>query len=276
MSLIKLSMKTAIVGAVVGAAGLLCFGSDLASYVKTGSRMVRGAVSDAVPIQVELQRARDAVEDLLPEIHANVRLIAQEEVEIEGLKASIDRGEASLADQRTKIAKLRDALTSREASFTFGNLKFSREAVKADLARRFEKVRNGDIVLNGKRHLLERRQQSLSAATRCLEEMRAARLDLQEQVEALESQHRLVQAAATHSTLKVDRSKTNDARRIITQIKKRLDVAERLLEKEQIFVESIPVNGIDETDLVSQVDEYLHGQKEDGTLSSDTLSAAVN
>jgi len=274
MSLMKWSLKTAVAVGVVGALGLFVFGSDLVSYVKTGSNMVRSTISEAVPIEVELQRARGVVEDMIPEIHANIKLIAQEEVEIDTLEAEIERGGEALADQRSKIRRLRDGLGTEQVSFTFGRHTFSREQVQADLARRFEKVRNSEMVFAGKKRLLERRQQSLEAASRKLEEIRAAKLDLQAQIEALESQHRLVQAASAHSALNIDNSKANAARRIIVQIKKRLDVAERLLEKEQIFVDSIPVDSVVEADLLEQVDEYLAGTKGSEGLVSNTADDA--
>ena len=77
----------------IGALGLtaaVVFGRDAFSYVTSSTRSVRTAVKDAVPIEFQLRRARDLVDDIIPEMHANIRLIAQQEVEIDALKRDIE------------------------------------------------------------------------------------------------------------------------------------------------------------------------------------------
>lgn len=66
--------------------GGLLFGSDLSSYIRSGAKMTQEKVKDAVPIEFELRRAQDLLEEILPEIHANIELISKEEVEIAALK----------------------------------------------------------------------------------------------------------------------------------------------------------------------------------------------
>ena len=60
--------------------GGLMFGSDLGSYISSSARSVRESVKDSVPTEFELQRARDLLEQIVPEMHANIRLIAQVKV----------------------------------------------------------------------------------------------------------------------------------------------------------------------------------------------------
>ena len=71
--LIKLGMLSAV-GLTI--AGGLVFGRELYSYVSSSARSVRTAVKDAVPVDFELRRARDLVDDIIPEMHACVRMIA--------------------------------------------------------------------------------------------------------------------------------------------------------------------------------------------------------
>jgi hypothetical protein len=85
-------MKYTVLGA--GGAllvGGLLFGGDVFSYIRSSARTVRTAVKDAVPLEFELKRAKDLLDDIIPEMHANVRLIAQEEVEIANLKTDMRR-----------------------------------------------------------------------------------------------------------------------------------------------------------------------------------------
>jgi len=255
---------------LIGTAGFcllggLFFGKDLASYVRSSARSMRTVVKDSVPIEFELRRARDLLEDIIPEMRANIQLIAQEEVEVAALKAQITRGEESLGEERERIQKLRASLERPQAHYCFGGREYSRTDVKADLAGRFERFKESELVLASKERLLTSRENSLNAAMQLLEKTRSEKRILENKIEALASQYRLVKASAVGSKIEVDNSKLAQTEKLITQIQKRLDVAERVLAHESRFVESIPVDSVVEEDLVAQVDEYFEERDSEGS-----------
>ena len=90
-----------------------------------------------------------------------------------------------------------------------------------------------------------------------LDKTRAQKRTLGAKIEGLESQWRLLKASAVGSHIQVDDSKLAKTQKLIDQIKKRLDVAERVLAHESRFIQSIPVDTITEKDLLSQVDDYF-------------------
>jgi hypothetical protein len=237
--------------------GGFLFGRDLCSYVSTGTSAVQTAVRDSVPIEFELRRARDLVEEILPEMHANIRLIAQQEVEIENLRTDIKRSETSLADEKTRLVALRDALDRPTAAFTIGGIQYSRDQVKEELARRLELSQEADTVLAGKKRLLDNRTRSLAAAVQALNRTRQQKDMLQAQIASLESQHRLVVASSNNTTLQIDNSKLAQSQRLIGQIREKLDVAERVLAHESKFVEPINVQVVDEGELKQKTDDFL-------------------
>ncbi|MBI4578717.1 MAG: hypothetical protein HY718_03390 [Planctomycetes bacterium] len=246
----------------VGVAGLalvggLLFGTDAISYLRSSAHSVQVAVKDAVPIEFELKRARDMLDEIIPEMHANVRLIAQEEVEVAGLKADIEQGTTALAAERTRVAKLRDMLTVQQVSYVVGGQSYSREQVKDELARQFDRFKEAEMVMAGKRRLLETREKSLQGAIAVLDRTRAQKTRLEDQIESLAGQYRLVKAASVGSTVNIDNSKLAQTERLISEVKKRLDVAERVLAHEARFVQPMTIDPVNEADLVSQVDEYL-------------------
>jgi hypothetical protein len=127
-------LKILVIGGVVFIlAGGLFFGKDLISYAYSSAKSVRTAVKNSVPVEFELTRARDLLDRIIPEMHANIRLIAQEEVEIAALKADIERNSDNLAEEKQKIAKLRNALDVEQASYSFGDHKYTRADLKLDL-----------------------------------------------------------------------------------------------------------------------------------------------
>lgn len=252
------TVKYGVVAALgVVAVGGLLLGREAASYVSSSARSVRTAVKDAVPIEFELQRARDLLDDIIPEMQANIRLIATEEVEIANLQEDVERSKHSLDTQRTRLAQLRKSLETDRVVHTAGGVPRDRRARMENLAQHFDRYKEAEIVLAGKERLLETRQRSLHSAMEVLERTRSQKSHLEEQILALESQHRLVQAASMGSGVKVDASKLAQTEQLIKRIKNRLDVAERVLAHEARFVDPTPYAPVDETDLLSAVDEYL-------------------
>ncbi len=256
---VKRGVITAVGLSLVG--GVL-LGKDVVSYVRSSAKSVRVAVKDSVPIEFELRRARDLLEDIIPEMHANIRLIAQEEVEVASLKADISSTEQSLAEEQARIVKLRGTLEKPQTTYSFAGRNYSRSYVKDDLARRFEHFRECELVLASKHKLLQTRENSLHAATQLLEKTRGRKRLLEDKIEELASRHKLVKAAAVGSKIQVDNSKLAQTEKLIAQIKKRLDVAERVLAHESTFVQAIDVDAIAEQDLLTQVDDYFDAKQQ--------------
>ncbi|HPC96022.1 MAG TPA: hypothetical protein PLU87_13835 [Sedimentisphaerales bacterium] len=256
----------------LGLAGGLLFGKDIVSYARSSAKGVRTVVKDSVPIEFELRRARDLLEEIIPEMHANIRLIAQEEVEVAALKAEIAKNQESLEDERAKIKTLRGSLETPQVQYCFGGRQYSREDVKADLAARFERIKESELVLASKQRLLASRENSLNAAVQLLEKTRSQKNILENKIETLASQYRIVKAASVGSKVQVDNGKLAQTEKLIAQIQKRLDVAERVLAHESRFVEAIPVDTVLEADLVAQVDEYF--QQHEGPVEADSAPVA--
>jgi hypothetical protein len=252
-------VKWGVMGTVgLGLLGGMLFGRDILSYAKSSAKSVRAAVKDSVPIEFELRRARDLLEGIIPEMQANIRVIATEEVEIAALKAEIAKSRTGLGDEQSKIKTLRVALEQPRAQYAFAGRNYSHDEVKRDLAARFERFKESEVVLASKVKVLDAREKSLDAARQMLEKTAGEKRILESKIEALTGQYRLVKAASTGTAnLQMDNSKLAQTEKLIAQIQKRLDVAERVLAAESKFVEQIPVDTVVESDLVAQVDEYF-------------------
>ncbi|MCY2951159.1 MAG: hypothetical protein NTU53_04175 [Planctomycetota bacterium] len=256
------TVKWVVLGGIgVALAGGAIFGTDLPSYVYSSAKSVRTAVKDSVPVEFELTRARDLLNDIIPEMQANIRLIAQQEVEIASLKQDIGQSQKSLAEEQMRVAKLRDCLATSQVSFSFGHLDYSRDQLREDLARKFDHYKEAEVILTGKQRLLQNREKALMGGMQAIERTRAQKSLLESKIEALQGQYRLVQAASVGSKVTVDNSKLAQTEKVIAQIKKQLDVAERVLAHEARFTESIPVDGINEKDLMMAVDEHFNTGK---------------
>ena len=162
-----------------------------------------------------------------------------------------------MADEKVRVQKLRDSLTVQQVSYTFGGRQFTREQLTDDLSRRFEQFKEAQVVLAGKERLLTTREKSLQSAMTMLDKTKGQKARLEDRIAGLESQYRLIKAAAAGSHIQMDNSKLAQTEKVIEEIKKRLDVSERILAHEAQFTAEIPVDTVNEKDLVQQVDEYF-------------------
>jgi len=237
--------------------GGLVFGRELSSYVCSSARAVQTSVKGNVPIEFQLQRARDLVDDIVPEIQANVKQIATQEVEIESLRHDITQSTQNIAEEKQRIGKLRDCLASKETSFTISNCVYTRDQLKEDLGRRFDFAKEAEVVLTGKKRLLDNREKSLTSAMQALDHARSQKAMLESQIAALEGQNQLVKASSVGTNVAFDNSKLAQSQKLIDDIKKQLDVAERVLAHQSRFVDPIRIDVVSDKDLVSQVDDFL-------------------
>ena len=249
--------------------GLLMFGRELPSYLSSSARGVRSAVQESVPIEFELQRARDLVENMLPEIHAKIRLVAHEEVEVAALSKEVDAASEKLAAEANRLKHLRGRLDEQTVSYNVEGQRVTRTQAVRTLNRRFQQFKESENLLASKRELLDVRKQSLVAARETLEKVRHRKAMIEQKIESLAAQHRILKARSVDQPLVLDEGKIARADKLIAQLQKRIDVANRVLDhaNEWLPLDTDTEAPLDESDLLAQVDRYLQ-------LESDTVEVA--
>jgi chromosome segregation ATPase len=140
-------LKKVLLGTLVaGGVGVLFVGTPLAYYARTAYSTVRDTVKESVPIQIEIKRARQMIEELKPEIASNLRIIAQQEVEVARLTSEVENKQDQLAVARDKIMRLKTDLSEGKEQFVYAGRKFTSTEVKQDLNNRFEQFKTQESV----------------------------------------------------------------------------------------------------------------------------------
>jgi hypothetical protein len=270
---IKLATITVGSAALVGG---FIYETEAGSYVRsTYNSMFRAAKAD-VPVDFQIQRARDLLADTGPEMQKNVRLMAEEEVDIADLRTDIGRTKQSLGDEKTRLQKLRDDLATSQVSFTFGDFTYTRQELAQELSRRLQNYQQGISAESQKEQLLIDRQKALGAAVQAMDIARAQRTTLESEIEGLEGRYRLVQATAAGSGEEIDNSKLAQATQAIGEIRRQLDISDRMLAQEARFSQPMPIDTVNEKDLLSQVDAQLSGHpSQPASLSMDVPDAST-
>ncbi|MES1213139.1 MAG: hypothetical protein ABUL64_00995 [Singulisphaera sp.] len=265
--------KALFAGIGICMVGALFFGRDAFSYFRTTAGRMKDTVRGSVPLDFEIDRARRMVKELVPDIRKNMHVIAKEEVEVEQLRKQITTTELRLDKERTELVRLKNDLGSGQNVYHYAGRSYTATQVKSDLANRFERFKTTDATLASLKDIEQARVRSLAAAREKLEGMLAAKRKLEVDVEHLEARLKMVEAAQTNSDYAFDDSRLSRVKELITDLRTRLDVAERLTSAEGAFHGEIPLSEISSDNLLDEVTEYLHLQKSDQVAETDAPSA---
>lgn len=265
-------------GLVLGGAGLaaltvLFVGTEAGSYCKMAGREVRDMARNAVPVSVEIERARQMVEDLRPEIKKNMYVIAREEVEIKNLETDIARYEGKLEKQRSELATLRDAASSGRATFQFASRTFTVDQVKRDLHHRLAGCKNSEDTVSQLKAVRDAKQETLDAARAKLENSLAQRTTLKAKIENLQAKLQRIEAEQAASEYALDDTQLGRLKELVQDIEARLDVEERMISASGELEGEIPLEDEAPSDIIDQVTVYLDG---DETLDGEQVASATS
>lgn len=271
-------IRKAILGtAAVAVLSTFVFGRDVISYLRTAGSSARAAIKSEVPIEFELQRAREMVGNLVPDIRQCMHVIAEEEVNVEHVSKEITRHETDLQKQKGEILALRADLGQKNQTYQYAGRKYTSHEVQRDLAQRFERFKTAEATLASKRQILQAREKSIVAAREKLEGMLSAKRDLEVQIENIDARLKTIQAAQTASNVQIDDSQLSRAKKLISELNKQLDVSQRMLDAEGNFTGLIPVEASAQVpdDLPVQIDDYF-GPKSKCAQPENKVAEAVS
>jgi hypothetical protein len=249
--------KVLILGGLALLVGFLFFGKSLVSYWHTARAQIHNTVQDNVPLEFQIERARGMVKDLVPEVRKNMLVIAKEEVEVKQLDEQIAQTESRLAKEKEQLLKLKNDLAGGKTTFTYAGRTYTTDQVKADMANRFDRYKTSEATLASLQQMKTARQHSLEAAQQKLEGMLAAKRQLAVEVENLEARLHIVSAAQTTSNYQFDDSQLGQAKELVSDLRTRLEVAERMVNAEKQFQGEIQLEAITPENIVDEVAEYF-------------------
>jgi chromosome segregation ATPase len=239
---------------------LFFFGRDAASYIGTTVGRIKDSVKQSVPVSFELDRARKMVKDLVPDIQRNMHVIAQEEVEVDRLQHQITDNQQKLEKDKKDLLRLKTDAESAQESYNYGGRVYTVAQVKSDLTNRFERFKTSNATLSSLQEICKARQKSLEAGRQKLEGMLAAKRQLEVDIENLEARKKMVEVAQTTSNYQFDDSQLGQVKELVTDLRTRLQVAEKMVNAETSLHDEIPLDSATPANIVDQVTDYFdHG-----------------
>jgi chromosome segregation ATPase len=247
-------------GAVLGGAGFVFLGTDFPSYLGTMASSVREGVTGQIPVEFELKRAEGLIRQIDPQIDTCKRDLARSEVELDELHQSVARLEAVVTNQEKKLrvgARLLSGDGETAVALAVDN--GARRRVSADLQRTKDSYVNNAAILKAKRALIERQDRAVDTAKQRLVAVRTEREALEDQVRSLKTQQQQVEALAASSTrFDLDSTALSQAKEVIASVRKRLDIAQRMLENDMVFQGDDPALAVvEERNVLKEIDELF-------------------
>ncbi len=249
-----------IAGGGAALLGLVFVGRDALSYLRTTTGYVTDAVQETVPIEFQVDRARGMIQDLVPEVRKNMHVIAKEEVEVQRLDEQIAESRSRLAKEKEQLLRLKNDLASKKSEYSYAGRTYTADEVRTDLAGRFERYKTGEATLASLTEIRSARQKSLTAARHKLEGMLASKRQLQVEVENLEARMQMLAASQTTSNYQFDDSRLGHVKELVSNLRTRLEVAEKLVNAEVNFRDEIPLDQPAPENIVEQVTEHFGGK----------------
>jgi phage shock protein A len=233
------------------------FGRDAVSYISTTAAWINDSVREKVPVNFELERARNMIADLTPEVRRNMHLIAKEEVDVERLTEQVARLEARQRKGREGLMRVKAELDRGSQYLYCGATTYGAEEAKELMANRFERFKTDDQTLANLRKVLASRTKSLEAARKKLEGMLAAKQQLAAEVASLEARQKMVEVAQTTSDLNLDDSHLARTKDLIRDIETRIQVDERLADANLESRDDILIDDVESPDVSEEIAQYF-------------------
>ncbi len=264
-------VKLAVVGSlVVGVSGYALFGTHIGSYLGTAASSFRDGVAESIPIDFELKRAQSLIREIEPQLHDARRELAQSEVDLQNVQEDVSRLQKDVGNGERKLRAVSASMSGDTAGFRLAS--HDRSRVELDLERTFESYKNHVALLEGKQKLIARQEKAVAAARSQLDAVRAEKARLEEMVASLTTQKRQLDAlAASSRTIELDDTALGRARDVLDQVKRRLDVAQRMLEDE---VFAAP-DAVPSRDIISEIHRYFGAESASAAASVEDGCATV-
>ncbi len=248
-------IKKGLLGASLGAGALyVAFGTPAPSYVWTAVHRVRDNVKSQVPVQFEIDRAREEIIGLEPAIRDNIENLARATVEVEHLDREIVAIKGNLGSEKKILTALRESLNTGDFRLT-GNVTYTADEVKGELKSRYDHYKQVGELLKDKEDTLKAKQKAVIAARQQLAQMSAAKQGLLTKLAGIEARLKMIQTTKETNEFDFDDSSLARAKASVAALEKRLDVMARTAEMEGKYSgSSIPVIVEPGRDVLREID----------------------
>jgi len=247
----------------LGAAGALAVTNAVWSgSVATAWKQTKGVVSRQISPEFELERIRDQIAKLTPDMNKNIETIAEATVEVGALNRKIELVKAELDKRQHEILVLTEKVESGVKTVSLSGAK-----AKDKLVRDMKAYKSCEKDLASKQKLLEAKKESLDSARRQLSLIHEQRQELEAVAAEFEAELANLREAQARSKFKtdLDDSRLAQIKESFEHLRQRIDVERTKTELAGQFsnpaTAAEPATAENTKDIVQDIRDYF-GKKD--------------
>jgi peptidoglycan hydrolase CwlO-like protein len=217
--------KKIFMGAVLAAVGLFVLNvAGLSSYSGTVFSKVRTSLKKQVPLEFEIERLHNQVNQLMPDMKLQFSSLAEEMVAVDNLREDIADTRSNLQRQKDNMNTMLKDLESGAQTISYGGKAYPASRVRTLVSRDLASYKRCAAELKSKEQLLEAKEKSLDASREKLASMRSQKDELEVQLAQIEAELKTVRLAQTRTKCEIDDSALAQCKATLAEIKTRLRV----------------------------------------------------
>jgi len=245
-------MKKGVIGAALGAGILaLAFGTSAPSYLKTAFHKARTSVKGTVPVEFEIDRARNEIAALKPAIEEAIEAVVAAESQVTSLEKEIVATRAELNREGQDLQALNGDLKKGDLHLT-GGAAYSEKELRTISAQKLDHYKLIKSTLADKQETLKIRQRNVASARKGLDAMKTAKRELSARIEGIEARLNQIKASRSASEFVYDESAVGRAKQTVADLELKLEQMVRIDELKGEFSDRGSVSPIDPTRDVSR------------------------
>lgn len=265
------TMKKGLLGAVLAAGALyLAFGTSAPSYVRTAFHKVRGHAHKAVPVQFEIDRAREEVRRLEGPIRDTVETYCRTEVEVKWLKDEIATVKTNLEREKKGLQAAVARVKSGDLKLT-GSVNYSAAEINTELSRKYDNYKYVAQILHDKESTLKAKQKIMDAARQQLSNLNSQKRELMTKLDSIEARLQQIEASKQKNEFNFDDSALSQAKKNVTDLEKRVEVQARISEVEGNLSDALPLYVEPGRDVIKEIEDELGSAASDGAKADKSL-----
>jgi hypothetical protein len=261
--------------AVAVVAGLFILNSThLGSYARTAWHKVKKTAKCQVPLEFQLETARNEIAQLIPDMRNHIDLISQEYQAVRRLKEDIAVTKANLAERKNQLAAMKEDLKREPVRVLYGDKLWSVDRVRNKLARDLASCQRCEKELESREKMLEAKETALEAAREQLASMKSEKEKLEVLVETMEAELKTLRVAQTRSQFHLDDSRLSRIKQNLDDIRDQMRAQQTASELNAEFLNDvIPVErkgaqAQSKEQLIKDVEVYLGETKSENNVAA--------
>lgn len=249
-------VKKGVVGATIGAGALYgLFGTSAPSYVRTAIHGFRSHVKDSMPDQFQIERARDEVQRLEPQLRDTIEFLARTEVDVEHLNREIASIRTNHDNEKVALKAMRSSLDTGELRLAGTNVTYTAGEVKEEIARRLDHYKGVSDVLASKEATLKAKYGEMAAYRKQLEQLGSAKKALMSRIDGIEARLKMIETTKQSRDFNFDEGALSRAKEAVADLERRTEVMSRRAEMEGKYAGTILPSGAEPSrDVLREMD----------------------